>query len=60
MVGDDVPDRGECKWIEGEGDTGQYCGHLSGRKNFCVYHAGRVAADAATVKRVERWNLRRR
>lgn len=58
LVGVDVPDAGQCKWIEGEADTGRYCGQAAGRKPYCAYHAERVKADAATVKRVKNWNLK--
>lgn len=55
MVCDAVPDKGACRWIEGEDDQ-RWCGQPADG-TWCCYHAGRVYAGPAAVERVSRWHL---
>lgn len=44
LVGVGVPESGECKWVEGHADTGQWCGQPAPGATYCGYHADRVKA----------------
>lgn len=56
LVADGVPERGQCRWIEGEDDDCRWCARPT-EGSWCCYHAARVYVAPGKVERVAMWKM---